>query len=210
LIKDNAQRGKLDAIEPEYYLKYYSTLKNIAKDHMQKPADLPNGTRCGLWYYGKTGAGKTHAAIEEFPDHYRKIAANKWWDGYREEPAVIIDDFDKKHDYMGYNLKIWADHRSFIAEIKGGAIYVRPKTIIVTSNYHPRDIWDDPNTVEPILRRFKIVEFKTLAHSIGLDHPADEVREHWSFGQDKIPAVFPDITDSETRDMLSLLDGPDV
>ena len=111
------------------------------------------------WYWGKSERGKTHAAYHEYPKAYRKIASNKWWDSYQGENEVIIDDFDKAHHYMGYNLKIWGDRYCFQAEVKGSSIYIRPKVIIVTSNYHPSMIWEDPSTLEPILRRFKIVHF---------------------------------------------------
>ena len=59
---------------------------------------------------------------------------------------------------MGYYLKVWGDHYPFPAQIKGGQMMARPKKIIITSNYHPREIWTDAQTVEPITRRFKVIE----------------------------------------------------
>lgn len=147
---------------------------------MEKPDDLATspGQKIGLWYYGTTGVGKTHAAVTEFPSAYRKIANNKWWDGYNNEEAVIIDDFDKDHKYMGYHLKIWADRYAFQAEVKGSAKMIRPATICVTSNYHPKEIWEDSHTLDPILRRFKIVHFKTIEQMMDLEPvPYDEERE---------------------------------
>jgi len=63
---------------------------------------------------------------------------------------------------MGYHLKIWADRYAFNVEVKGGSMYVRPKIIVITSNYHPKDIWNDNTTLEPILRRFKVIKFVQL------------------------------------------------
>lgn len=111
------------------------------------------------WYYGTTGTGKSLKARSENKGFYLKMC-NKWWDGYLNEEVVLIEDFDKNHHVLGHHLKIWADRYAFPAEVKGSKVNLRPKKIIVTSNYHPQEIWaNEPQTLEPILRRFKVSHF---------------------------------------------------
>lgn len=163
-INSLAKSGDLDVIEelyPDVWRRDYKTLKLIASDYMMKPAVI-DGDLENEWIYGTTGTGKTKSAFERFPHAYLKKADTHWWDGYQGEETVIIDDFDKYFVKQGYHLKIWADRYPFMAETKGGSKMIRPKRIIVTSNYRIDDIWDDPQTLEPMKRRFKQICQKAL------------------------------------------------
>lgn len=95
----------------------------------------------GIWYVGKSGCGKSSTARREFPDSYMKLA-NKWWDGYKGQKTVILDDLDKSHEKLAYHLKIWGDHYGCTLEIKGGAVASNFEKIIVTSQYYPDDIFE--------------------------------------------------------------------
>lgn len=151
--KQAALEGRIDDVPDDVYIKYYNTLKNIARDHMNPPTDQPNTT--GIWIYGPPGAGKSHYAREYYPDHYLK-PQSKWWDGYQGQKNVIIDDFDCKA--LGHLLKIWADKYSFIAESKGHSMCIRPENIIITSNYSIEEIFgEDKNLFDAIKRRFYII-----------------------------------------------------
>lgn len=156
-VKDAAVSGDLDKIDEKTYVNMYKTLVAIKKDHMVKP--LPLSSTTGEWWYGPSGTGKSRKARETYPDAYIK-GNNKWWDGYRGEPVVIIEDVDKFNVAMGGDLKRWCDHYSFPAEVKGGGMNIRPERIIITSQYKIEEIWDDQATQDALLRRCSMREFK--------------------------------------------------
>lgn len=151
---EQAKAGDVEEIDPRIRLVHYKTIRMIGRDYLRRPPDVDDVT--GLWLYGAPGVGKSRVVSEVFPEAYRKLQ-NKWWDGYQNEEIVWLDDFDMKE--LGHHLKIWADRYAFLAEIKGSAMYVRPRLFVVTSNYKITDpffCWDDVTT-DAIDRRFKTV-----------------------------------------------------
>lgn len=154
-----AKDGKIDEIEPELVVRYYSTLKRIKSDHMVSPPDLE--APCGFWYHGKAGTGKTTKARTQYPEAFIK-SRDRWWDGYQGQEAVICDDIDKYHVSLAGYLKDWADKWTFKAEFKGSVAWIRPKIFIITSQYHFEEIWLDSETREALARRFKVVFFSNI------------------------------------------------
>ena len=127
---------------------------------MAKAADLPSGVIIGSWIHGVSGSGKTHAVTTAYPDCYRK-GCNKWWDGYQGEEVAFLDDIDPNGvKFLGRFIKIWADRYAFVAEDKGGAKSIRPRKLIITSQYSIERCCEhvDQETKEAFLRRFVEIE----------------------------------------------------
>lgn len=156
-----ARAGKFQEIEDQYpgiFLRLHSKLLSL-----RRPVDNPIiEVLVNEWWVGKTGTGKSRRLWAEFPNHYSK-SLNKWWDGYEYEDVVAIEEWSPKNECTSSQLKIWADRYPFTAEIKGGTLQkVRPKKIIVLSNYTIEECFPNSQDLEPIKRRFKVVNFASL------------------------------------------------
>jgi len=152
-----AKERKLEEISKDLLTKHYRTYKSIADDFASKPTTL-DGDLTNEWYCGPTGTGKSRKARTDNPGAYIK-SLNEWWDNYSGEDTVIIEDVSPFEIKLGTSLKLWADRYPFPCNKKFGGQTIRPKKIIVTSNYTIREIWNDANTYEPLERRFKQISF---------------------------------------------------
>lgn len=143
-----AKEGKLLELPPGQV----KTWEYIHMRYGTKVEDRP--VLDNLWIVGPTGCGKSRRVRDTYQVFYSK-PMSKWWDGYAGEAVVLLDDFAPEHGkYLGYYLKIWADHYAFNGEVKGGMLRIRPTTILVTSQYTLAQCFEERETVSALTRRF--------------------------------------------------------
>lgn len=159
-----AKAGEFEKLPPEHYVKY----KAIHAEYTQVADrnELDN-----IWICGPSGCGKSRYVRDNYPVFFSK-PMNKWWDGYNHEEVVVIDDFAPEHTAtMCYRLKMWMDHYAVNVEVKGGLLKIRPKTLIVTSQYSLEECFPDPRDFDAMNRRFKIMQLGDLGHKAMLIDP---------------------------------------
>ncbi len=155
---DLARLGKLDEIEPMMLTRYYHAFKRMQQDNPVKPNTLK--AHLNYWIVAPTGFGKSTYARKHWPDYYDK-APNKWFVGYTGETTILLDDFGPEQcKYLAWYLKRWADLFAFPVETKGGGMPIRPKHIVLTSQYQINECFEDPRTVAAIERRFVVLELQ--------------------------------------------------
>jgi len=154
----SAKEGTCQDEYPAEYIRFNGTILKMRESVYEDNENL-----CGVWYYGPSGSGKSRAARATYPGLYDKLL-NKWWDNYEGQDAVLLDDLDHfGAPSMGHALKRYADHYPFRVEIKGSSMVIRPKVIIVTSQYSIEELWPmDAPLQEALRRRFRVVAFKVL------------------------------------------------
>ncbi len=155
-----AKEGRMYDCPPQMIIQYGHSLKRIERDFPSKPTNLE--APCGLWLVGLTGTGKTRYATDKWPNLYDK-PLNKWWDGYQGQETCLLDEVTPDHGkWLAHLLLRWSDWKSFPAEQKGTTIQIRPKRIVVTSNYSIGEVFHEhvpKQTLESIKRRFEVKEF---------------------------------------------------
>lgn len=160
-IRQCARTGELDTVPSDIYIKYFSSLKRIASE-FQEPQAIEKEVIV-LW--GPTGTGKSRRAWEEAGlQAYPKDPNTKFWDGYRGQKHVVIDEFRGTVNVS--NVLRWLDRYPVIIEVKGGAVPLCATKVWITSNVDPRKWYagEDVATQQAVLRRLRIVHVPMLLY----------------------------------------------
>lgn len=99
LLKDKILTGEITAEDvccddPNMYHHYGRTLNKLEDIALRKK--FRTKMTKGIWYWGKTGCGKSHIAFNDYtPDTHFTLNINDggFWDGYTGQKIVIINEF---------------------------------------------------------------------------------------------------------------------
>jgi len=135
---------------PVIYMKYSRAIEKMCNAVLVARSTAP----AVHWRWGLAGTGKTRHCIEKHPSHYIKDNT-LWWDGYKQDEAVIIDDFDNNIPFRVL-LRI-IDRYKYPCQVKGGYTQLNSPFIYITCEFPPEHYWSG-NELEQITRRLTSVE----------------------------------------------------
>lgn len=156
-INQTSNLREIAIAHPTTYIKYHSGVEKYRNlCHFTHRTEAPRA----FWLYGKSGVGKTSYVINKHQNYYMKNSS-QWWDGYEQQEAVLIDDYDIDHSITFREFLRLVQDAKHSVQVKGSMINFNSPYIYVTSEFHPDHYFGkSENTKKQISRRFEIIEMK--------------------------------------------------
>lgn len=166
-IFELADEGKYSTIREDYpgiWAQHGRNLPYLTQLAVPKAHDLPHEPGVSAHFaYGAPGSGKSRWARAKaeamgYDRVYTKTPENTWWQDYKGEKCVILDDLAPNHvKHQQWEFKKWAEPYVFPVSVKGGGMIIRPEAIIITSNYSLDVLLSQLSSVElaAVKRRYK-------------------------------------------------------
>ncbi len=137
---------------PDMYLRYHKAFEKMFSSLKPVRTNPPQV----YWIWGKSGVGKTRRAVEGHKDSHYIKDNTIWWDGYEQQEAIIIDDFEA--DIPFRVLLRMLDRYQYQGQVKGGYVHINSNYIYITSEFHPAYFYgDSENKLKQVLRRITSV-----------------------------------------------------
>lgn len=161
IISNEASVDDLCITDPYAYHEFGRTLNKIEDIQLRKK--FRNWMTTCEWCYGETGTGKSHYAFTNFnPDtHYVFPNDNGWWDGYKGQETVIINEFRGQIQYSEL-LDLIDKYPKTVKRRNREPCPFLAKHIIITSSMTPNEVYHnlaENDKLEQIYRRITLKHF---------------------------------------------------
>lgn len=158
-------------------------IKRVKRDHPKEFLKYPSGFLAldvlneeerdfkpdVLWLWGRTGTGKSHFAKNVYPErtHWWSGRDLRWWQGYRGEDVVVIDDFRKDFCKFRELLRI-LDRYPYKVEVKGSHRELNSKMIVITTIAPPMEMYANlqGERLDQLARRLTKVVHATVVDGV--------------------------------------------
>lgn len=160
LARAGATRTELLDAHPGSYVRYAHRIHAVVGE--AAPFVFHDHRPCAV-LFGTSGAGKSHWMFEPAMrgEPFYLKDTTKWWDGYQNEPTVLLDEFTSDAGVSSRLFLKWTDKWPFRGQVKGTYTKLCYKSIIITSNEDPRNWYHGSAQYDAIQRRIDvIIEFE--------------------------------------------------
>lgn len=155
MVRSGIKPRAIAELCPGEYIKYGKGIEGLASK-LQKDRTEPPTV---IWRWGAAGVGKSFRPLQEHKSMYIKDGT-MWWDGYEQQQAIMIDDFDGKWPFR--DLLRLLDRYPYQGQYKGGYVKINSPFIYITCEYPPEHIYaTSDNELAQITRRLsKVIEVR--------------------------------------------------
>lgn len=170
-LAENGEYGKIRDEHPGIFLAHGKNLPVLTQLALGGAEDLPKGSEIQAYFaYGVPGSGKSEwirakarSLGYEKKDIYVKTPEERWWQNYTNQPCVVMDDLAPDQiKTQAWQIKKWGERFAFPMNQKGAGHTIRPKAILITSNYSLDILFNQLSPVEfaAVKRRYKQYYFE--------------------------------------------------
>lgn len=150
------------AMEDPYSIHMYGRTLDRLEDISRRKKKRMEPT-IGWWLHGPAGSGKSRAAFHGFSatSHYVYENDNGWWDTYKGQEIVIVDDFRGGIQYNELLQLVDRYPKNVRRRCREPTPFVA-KHFIITSVLSPEECFHNlaaRDTLDQLHRRFRIIEF---------------------------------------------------
>lgn len=180
-VLDEAKSSEplLEAADHDFgaFLKYGRMMEKYLelKDRVKA---LPFRKITAYWISGPSTSGKSRWCYESYgPGEIFTWSTRKptqWFDGYRFQPVLLIDDLDRDEVPIASMLRI-LDHYPLTLPVKGGHVQAQWTAVMIVSNQEMEDVYPIPPTPLSLFTALKM-RIAFFGHKVSLESPMNLVQ----------------------------------
>lgn len=154
MVTEKATLAQIAEECPVEFIKYQRGITALRNLRVLKPR---SGPAICVWLWGKTGVGKTRFPFDTHDTVYIKDGT-MWWDGYDQQEAIVVDDYDGKWPFR--NFLQFLDRYPFQGQVKGGYVNINSPYIYVTCEFPPSSLYSGTELAQVERRLTGIFHFE--------------------------------------------------
>jgi len=159
LVKSGVSVDEVAWDNPDIYERCHKSLTKIEDIRLRKLRRTEMTE--GIWIFGETGSGKSEFAFNTYDDgnSYSYPYDNGWWDGYKCQPTVIVDEFRGQIPFNEILRMVDKHPNYYVRRRNREPMPFISKKVIITSSLHPREVFKNlsaTDSIAQLYRRFKI------------------------------------------------------